>query len=304
MRFESFLRAEFDVGELDRNEFSVMGCEIAQNSTKSVSLTQQLKHEEIDLTELKNLAKTHKNDDIAGPKEITAYRSIIGKMLFIGRMYQPAMLYHASHMATKIPQLFVHHLKDLASLVNNDKQHIPKLQFISTPAGQKFQLEAYSDAAMSNKKCNEGRNGFIIFRRWGDIVHPIYWNARKLRRVARSSTTAEILGAADATSMLLYLQTLLAEILYEHGTELVTDSRSTFKLTTSTKEPEEAFNKVDISAIRQAYNTNKLQTISWCPGYYLVADALTKDNRTSASLLLKVLREGKYARHPEMHRVH
>lgn len=212
------------------------------------------------------------------------------------------MLYHASHMATKIPKLFVHHLKDLTSFVKNDVKHIPKLQFLSTSADSEFHLEAYSDAAMSNKNSNEGRNGFIIFRRCGDIVHLIHWNARKLRRVARSSTTAEILGAADVTSMMLYFQVLLSEILYNHTTELVLDSRSTFKLATSTKEPEEAFNKVDISAIRESYTCNKLNTVSWCPGYYLVADALTKDNRTSASLLLKDLRNGVYEKHPEMQR--
>lgn len=103
--------------------------------------------------------------------------------------------------------------------------------------------------------------------------------------------------------MALYLQKLLSEILYPHNTELIVDSRSTFKLATSTKEPEEALNKVDISAIRQAFNQNDLQAISWCPGYFLVADALTKDNRTSAALLLKVLREGSYEHHPEKHRI-
>lgn len=172
--FESFLRAEFDVGELDRKEFTVMGCEIVQDETKTIALTQQLKNEELDLSDLKKLSSSRKGFEIAGPKEITAYRSIIGKMLFIGRMSQPPMLFHASHMATKLKKLLSHHLKDLAALVKNDKKQIPKLLFISTPIGSKYALEAYSDAAMCNKQSSEGRNGFIVFRRCGDIVHPIY----------------------------------------------------------------------------------------------------------------------------------
>lgn len=104
--------------------------------------------------------------------------------------------------------------------------------------------------------------------------------------------------------MTLYLQNLLAEILHHHPAELIIDSRSLFKLATSTKEPEEALNKVDIAAIREAYSCQQIRTISWCPGYYLVADAMTKDNRTSAALLLKTLREGScYPHHPEMQRL-
>ncbi len=38
-----------------------------------------------------------------------------------------------------------------------------------------------------------------------DVAHPIYWSSRKLRRVARSTSTAEILAAADAVDMALYL---------------------------------------------------------------------------------------------------
>ena len=103
--------------------------------------------------------------------------------------------------------------------------------------------------------------------------------------------------------MTLLFQKLVSEILYKHKTERLVDSRSTFKLATSTKEPEEPLNKVDIAAIRQAFNNNKLQTVSWCPGYYLAADALTKDNRTSAALLLRVIHEGTYEHHALLQRI-
>lgn len=213
------------------------------------------------------------------------------------------MEYHASHMATKTSKLMAHHLKYLIALVKVNKKHTPTLLFNTVKKPGDFSLEVYSDAAMSNKNDNDGRFGFIIFRRHGDFVHPIYWNARKLRRVARSSITAEILAAADDVCMILYLQKLLSEITYHHCAELVVDSRSTFKLASSTKEPAESFNKVDLATIREVYTPKLLKTVSWCPGYYLVADALTKDNRTSSEHLLKTLREGIYPHHPNMQRL-
>ncbi len=145
---------------------------------------------------------------------------------------------------------------------------------------------------MSAKAEGGSRGGFIVFRRSGDTVHPIYWSSRKLKRVARSSSTAEILAAADAIDMASHLVALAEELTYCHKIEFTTDSRSLFNLASTTKEPTERLNKTDLSAIRESFDDGAIRRINWCPGYYLVADALTKDNRESSSHLLKVLREG------------
>eukprot|EP00171_Calliarthron_tuberculosum_P001417 IDg1417t1 len=297
--FERFLQAEFDVGELMRRDFYVMGCEIQQSTNGDITLTQNLKVDELNTDKLRTVTEGRNSTELANPKELTAYKAVLGQMLFIGRMAQPVMLYHASHMATKTGRLQLHHLKDLAAIVRYTKRSIPTLLFKPSPTNERFFLEVYSDAAMGGKKENGGRGGFIVFRRSGTIVHPIYWSARKLRRVARSSTTAEILAAADAVSMALYLQEVQAELTYRPGVELTVDSHSVFNLSTSTKQPEEALNKIDLAAMREAFHPRKLRAVNWCPGYYLCADALTKDNRTSAALMAKILREGEYADHPD-----
>ena len=155
--FESFLRAEFDVGELDKNELAVVGCKIAQDSTKSITSIQQLKQEEIYLAELKQVYNFHDNNDVACPQEITAYRSVIGKTLFVGHISRPVILYHASHIPTRMPKVFVYHLKNLSAIVMNDTNYTSKLRFLATPSDSRFRLETSSDTAMSNNKFNEGR---------------------------------------------------------------------------------------------------------------------------------------------------
>ncbi len=51
------------------------------------------------------------------------------------------------------------------------------------------------------------------------LYTPLYWSSRKLRRVARSSSTAEILAAADAVDMASYLSALAgdADLLPRYG---------------------------------------------------------------------------------------
>ena len=145
---------------------------------------------------------------------------------------------------------------------------------------------------------DHGRGGYIIFRRNGDITHPIFWLSRKLRRVARSSTTAEILSAADALDKAHYLRTLVSEFYKNSHLHCGTDSNFLFKLIPTYKEPEESSNKIDLASMREMFENGKLYRFFWIPGVYLIADALTKDNRVSASLLRKILCEGQYPRHP------
>ena len=121
--------------------------------------------------------------------------------------------------------------------------------------------------------------------------------SRKLRRVARSSSTAEILGASDALDKGLYLSALLKEIHYAHSVDLTKDSKSLFSLDTAISEPAESLNKMDLAVISSSFETGALRRVSWYLGYNLIADELTKNNRETCSLLAKCMREGEYPIH-------
>ena len=153
---------------------------------------------------------------------------------------------------------------------------------------------------MMSKDGNEAREGFIIIRRSGDIIHPNCWTSRKLRRVERSSATAELLSAADATDLLLYLKHIFEKTLPNHQASLIIDSGSLLNLATTTKEPTESLNKIDLVGIREAFAKGSLHSVIWTPGYYNISDALTKDNRESGSLLAKSLTNGVLPMHPDV----
>ena len=72
-------------------------------------------------------------------------------------------------------------------------------------------------------------------------------------------------------------------------TELTVNSSSLASLATSIKEPEDRLNKFDLAAIREAYDEGDVNAVNCCPGQKLLADALTKDNRVTAELLLAAI---------------
>lgn len=153
-------------------------------------MTQKAKLEEIiQINTNDNDNTTHDLNDLAGSHYIHKFRSMIGKLLFECRMTHPFMLRISSQMATKVDKLLKHHTKDLRALVKYYTQVASPIYKSNTP----FSLDIYCDASTGNKGDNHGRDGFIFFCRSGDIVLPISWKYRKLRRVSRSTLTAEIL---------------------------------------------------------------------------------------------------------------
>ena len=296
-KFEEFLSSHFKIGSLERNKFLTYGCEIEQSNNMSITLTQKSKLDDIMKVDIRPINSYQRSgNDVASPQELKHYRSLLGKVLFLGRMSQPIMLRISSEMGTKTNHLLVHHLKDLHAQV---KYALGISHCITYERGSSigtFSLDIYSDATCP-KDHDQSREGYIIFRRCNDVTHPIFWMSRKLQRVARSSSTAEILGAADSVDKALYLAAVLSEVHYSHSVDLTTDSKSLFSLATAISEPEESMNKVDLAAIRSSYESGAIRRIFWSPGYYLIADALTKNNRETCALLAKVMKEGKYPLH-------
>lgn len=151
-----------------------MGFEVVQDKYGTETLTQRARLHKIYYSTLIN---THSSDRIPDlcttPSEFQIYRSAICKMLYIGRIPQPIILFHAIHMAFKVNVLLSYHLKDLLALLRFDKKHIPTLRLVSPAQKVYFVLEATSDASIPKLAEGDSRGVFLIFRRSGDIAHPI-----------------------------------------------------------------------------------------------------------------------------------
>eukprot|EP00171_Calliarthron_tuberculosum_P003915 IDg3915t1 len=122
-------------------------------------------------------------DGIANMSQHTEFKSLIGQALFVGRVSQPILLRIASQMAAKTAKLHQHHLKDLTSLVKYAKKSAHSICFRSIKTPKRFGIEISCDASMGSKKDEAARSGFVIFRRCGEVVHPLHWSSRKLREL-------------------------------------------------------------------------------------------------------------------------
>lgn len=97
-------------------------------------------------------------------------------MLYIGRMSAPLVLLHASVSAPKQSNVQLNHLRALASTLSLLHLQRAKMHFLSrTHDGNPqapFILDTIRDGSSAPLGKVRGREGHILFRRCGSVVHP------------------------------------------------------------------------------------------------------------------------------------
>jgi hypothetical protein len=117
------------------------------------------------------------------------------------------------------------------------------------------------------------------------------WHSASLKRVAFSSTGAEILAAANAAVRGLALTAIVRQfasapkdVLFE----LTLDSRGTLATMATLHEGRNFRLRPTVCRLRDAFSCSKINIMRWAPGLKNIADALTKRSYAMFSLLNNV----------------
>ena len=116
-------------------------------------------------------------------------------------------------------------------------------------------------------------------------VSPITWSSRKLRRICRSTITAETMATLDTIDVCAWLVHMFREVfdVEVRQTIIRTDNMSSYQAINSTTAVEEKRLRVDIAAIRECIR-NKEVSIEWVSKENQLADVLTKQGADSMKL--------------------
>ena len=121
---------------------------------------------------------------------------------------------------------------------------------------------------------------------------PLAWRSRKLRRVCRSTLTAETMALVDTIDVCVWIKHIINEIddMEQLSIIIRTDNKDLFDAAHSTKAVEEKRLRVELGSIRESIRNNEV-TLGWVPGKEQIADSLTKQG-ANVNTLINVLNEG------------
>ena len=142
---------------------------------------------------------------------------------------------------------------------------------------------AFCDASYGNLSNGYSQGGNVIFlAEERGYASPICWSSRKLRRVCRSTLTAEAMAMLDAIDACIWLSHIVAEVAdcdLQH-VKVKTDNMSLVESVHSTTAVEEKRLRVEIASIRESIR-NKEVSVEWVDKEKQLADVITKQGADS-----------------------
>ena len=152
-------------------------------------------------------------------------------------------------------------------------------------------ITAYSDAALGNLPGGSSQGGFIIFLHGenGNVI-PMSWRSRKIKRVVRSTLSAETMAFIEAAKQSFFIRAIISEL---HGFDnkmilsinMLKVNKSLFDSIHSTKTVEDKRLLIDISCIRNKLAESEIHKVTWITAENQLADCLTKNEAPSSKLI-------------------
>ena len=267
------LKEEFKISKSYDQMFNYLGIEMIQME-KEINFTQS------------NYIKTI--TPIVGDTNETVIKSKIGQLAWVANQTRPDICFDVCQASVNTANENNSTVKLINKCIKklNNEQH--SIKFVPLNL-KKASLVSFADASFANLQNGASQGGFVIFLESENRVIPLAWQSRKIRRVVKSTLSAETMALMEGAEHCFLLKTMLKEILNtDVPISVKTDSKSLYDALLTSNTLEDKRLKVDICVVRDYIKKEEIKEVCWIPTEQQLADCLTKSGANPAKLL-KVL---------------
>lgn len=202
------------------------------------------------------------------------FKQAVGSLLYIARTCRPDLAFSVSELA-QFSQAFGPDHWNIIKQVLKYLQGTKNVGLVINAKDKNIILTGYCDASYANcKRTRKSKTGVVFFI--GDTA--VVWQSSRQGVIAQSSTEAEVMAAAEAANMAIFLRRLLAELGFpqDDATLLLVDSISAIAIAhNSTLLRKTKHMDIRYLVIRN-YIKNKEIVVEHVPSAEQRADILTK----------------------------
>ena len=144
-------------------------------------------------------------------------RSIIGQLNWLGSQTRPDCSFDVLELSVSMKQPVKENILRANKTLKKLKHEDCDILFSDLGDLNLLKLVVFSDASHANLPDGfSSAGGFIVFLVGGNKrCCPLAWEAKKMKRVVKSTLAAETLALVEALDMAFYLGSILSEILHE-----------------------------------------------------------------------------------------
>lgn len=224
-------------------------------------------------------------------------QSIVGQLLWVTTNSRPDCSFAVNKLASNIKNCDENDIKLANKVLKQLKNKAVSLKYENLAPENDLKLVVYSDASLGNLSDGSSQCGNLIFLKGRDRCNLIAWQSKKIRRIARSSLTAETLALSEALDYSVYINNMYSEILFNNKKrfkiEVKTDNKSLVDSLKSNKTVHEKRLRIEISMIKEMINKKQIHAVNWIKADCQLADSLTKIG-ASTSKLISTISQGKF----------
>ena len=287
--------------EAQKEAIMFCGCEMRQGADGTLYLNQE--RYALGISEVNISAK--RRQDREAPlttEERSQYRAVLGALSWRGTQSAPWLCASVSYLQGAYSNACIEDLPQLNKLVRLQKQQAEE-PLVFQAGIKKPVLVTFCDASWASRKDGSSQGGVLTVLADSSILQgktsgfsPIAWPSRKLPRVARSSTSAEVQMASSSTDSHEFVKQMMLDwfnpepiqaekidgVMRQVESVMVCDSRNLYdaleKIESSGLHLEEKRTAVEVLSIRERTKAAGI-SIRWCDSDQQLADGLSKNNQ-------------------------
>ena len=275
------IQAVFEIRTICETPLKYLGLSLRQ--TENAIVVDQ--NEYIDSLQEVSILDSKDNDRLLNKNEHRQYRRICGSLNWVSTQTRPDIAFDVAMISGNVNTPTVKHMKMANKVIRKVKSTSVEIVFCKLQSP--LHLTVHCDASYANLPSGGSQGGHIVFLSDEEgYLSPLSWTSKRVRRVCRSTISAETMSMLDAVDASIWMAHLFEEIngyKLKH-TKVKTDNESLNEAVHSTTAVKEKRLRVDIAAIRDEIR-NRTIDVDWIPKAEQLADVLTKQGANRERLV-------------------
>ena len=266
----------FQVGSIHKSAFPFLGVALRQNEDMSIIIDQNSYASTLKPIPVSTARSKERSERISSVEE-KQLRSLIGQLNWLSGISRPEICFDVSVLSSKIRTATVDDLLNCNKLLKHVHSNPTFIKFPALSV-ESLSFVVHCDSSWNNLPNGGSQGAYVIMLKDNNnLVAPVGWSSTKIRRVARSTVTAETLAMLDACDAAFPLSKIVLEILQRSSVDIhvMTDNKSLFDNIHSSKATTEKRLIVDMCAIREMADRKEI-VIHKISSQENLSNALTK----------------------------